>query len=70
VFLPSRRVEEAVRDGAPLPAPLPALLSGACSAVLAQTGPVAEPTPPVLQRVAAGSLGTWVGGGGRAGETA
>lgn len=71
VFLPSRRVEEAVRDAVALPAPLPATLAGACHAVLAQVGPAGEPAAPVLQRVAAGSLGTWSDDddGGVEGET-
>lgn len=59
VFLPSRRVEEAVRDAVPLPAPLPAILAGAFAAVLERMGPAGQAPPPVLERVAAGSLGAW-----------
>ena len=57
VFLPDRRVEDALRDAVALPAPLPALLVGAFDAVMDRVGarelqPGAEP---VL--VAPGSLG-------------
>jgi hypothetical protein len=56
LFLPSRRVDQAVRDGMPVPAPLPALVIAAFFAVLARSGPRAqnrlEP-----QLVAPGSLG-------------
>lgn len=59
VFLPSRRVEEALRDAVQLPAPLAPLLAGAFRAMVEQAGPVgvrraAEPVP-----VAPGSLGSW-----------
>jgi hypothetical protein len=39
LLLPSRRVDDAARDGVPVPAPLPALVTGAFSAVLARLGP-------------------------------
>lgn len=56
LFLPSRRVDDAVRDGLPVPAPLPSLAAGACSAVLNRLGPRVFPTTrPEL--VAPGSLG-------------
>jgi len=58
LFLPSRPVEAAFRDGAPLPAPLPARLASTVLAVVGRVGSraraTAEPVP-----VAAGSLGTW-----------
>lgn len=63
VFVPERRrLEEALRDGTRVPAPLPALLAGAVDAVLDARGPVASPPAgagdePVL--VAPGSLGRW-----------
>jgi hypothetical protein len=56
LFLPSRHVDQAVRDGAPVPAPLPALAAGAFSAVLARSGPRSQPSLE-LTRVAPGSLG-------------
>lgn len=60
VFLPARSVEQALRDGVPVPAPLPALLTGAYHATLRRAGALprderaAEPA-----RVAPGSLGSW-----------
>lgn len=59
VFLPSRRVEEAVLDAVALPAPLPATLAGAFTAVLDRLGPAGRPPPPGLERVVPGSLGAW-----------
>jgi hypothetical protein len=58
VFLPSRRVEAAWRDAAPIPAPLPALLSGAFEAVRQRLGAVA-PVGTELELVLPGSLGHW-----------
>jgi hypothetical protein len=56
LFLPGRRVDDAVRDGVPMPAPLPALLAGAVQAILSRTGPLdASARGPVL--VQPGSLG-------------
>ena len=58
VFLPRRRIEFALRDAAPLPAPLGALLAGATRATFARNARraiiVAEPQP-----VTPGSLGVW-----------
>lgn len=59
VFLPRRRVEEALRDGVALPAPLPALLAGAYHAALRRTTSASGPPEPEFARVAPGSLGTW-----------
>lgn len=60
VFLPTRRVEEALRDAVGLPAPLPTLLAAACHAVVDHLGPRAELAPdPTLERVTPGSIGTW-----------
>ncbi len=62
LFLPSRRVEEALRDAVGLPAPLPSLLAGAFLAVVDRLGPsnpVAAAVEPVLERVVPGSLGAW-----------
>jgi Mrp family chromosome partitioning ATPase len=69
LFLPDRRVEEALRDGVVLPAPLPELMAGAYRAVL-QRAQVAPPVPapprrpaePVPVPVRPGSLGTWTTG--------
>jgi hypothetical protein len=55
LFLPNRKVEEAWRDGTPVPAPLPALLAKAYDAALRRLGPATgEVTAPVL--VAPGAL--------------
>ncbi len=60
VFLPRRRVEEALRDGVALPPPLPALLTGAYHAALARSAaPHAGAGPQEFARVTPGSLGTW-----------
>ncbi|HVM20163.1 MAG TPA: hypothetical protein VM307_09405, partial [Egibacteraceae bacterium] len=59
VFVPRRRVDAAVRDGAAIPAPLGPLLAGAVRAVYrrsARRGGVATPAP---VPVAPGTLGTW-----------
>lgn len=60
VFLPSRRVEEALRDAVSVPAPLPGLLAGAFNAVVDRLGPASDVgVQPVLERVAPGSLASW-----------
>jgi hypothetical protein len=56
LFLPARHVDQAVRDGAPVPAPLPTLVTGAFSAVLTRSGPRSQPSLEPT-RVAPGSLG-------------
>ena len=61
VFLPRRRVEEALVDGTPLPAPLPATLAGAFTAALAAAPAEPAPTADVPERVEPGSLGAWSG---------
>jgi len=63
VFLPARRVEEAMRDAVKFPAPLAPLLAGAFMATVEHAGrrpPRAEPEP-IL--VAPGSLGAQLAGG-------
>jgi hypothetical protein len=56
LFLPTRRVDDAVRAGAPMPAPIPALLTGATNASLSGIGGrVARAHEPVL--VQPGSFG-------------
>ncbi|MBW8826626.1 MAG: hypothetical protein JF603_09795 [Acidobacteria bacterium] len=56
LFLPGRRVDDAVRDGLPMPAPLPGLLARAVRATASRSGPVlAAGRDPVL--VQPGSLG-------------
>lgn len=66
--LPERPVEEAVRDVAPLPAPLPERLAGAVAALLGRLGtraaPVVGPTPIPVRP---GQLGTLAAGEGRPG---
>ena len=59
LFLPVRKVEAALRDAVPLPAPLPAMLAGAFGAVVERCGPADGPTGPELERVRPGSLGHW-----------
>ena len=58
IFLPERRVDDALRDGARLPASLTEPLTAAFDAVVGRAGPrhTAAPEP---QRVAPGSLGRW-----------
>jgi MinD-like ATPase involved in chromosome partitioning or flagellar assembly len=58
VFLPARRVESALRDALPLPAPLPARLAGAFTAVVARQGRAAAPSRGPV-RVAPGTLASW-----------
>jgi hypothetical protein len=59
LFLPARKVDDAMRDAVPLPAPLPTLLTNAFDAVMRRVGGrvVAEAREPEL--VAPGSLGAW-----------
>jgi hypothetical protein len=59
VFLPARRVEGALRDAVPLPAPLPGRVAGAFHAVLEREGRRPVPPPPAPVPVAPGSLGSW-----------
>lgn len=62
VFLPTRKVEEALRDAVALPAPLPSLLAGAFFAVVGRLGsPGAATQGPAPELVAPGSLGLWGG---------
>jgi hypothetical protein len=59
VFLPRRRVDQALRDGMPLPAPLPSLVAGAVQAGLTRSRAAGVPGPVAPQRIAPGSLGSW-----------
>jgi hypothetical protein len=59
IHLPERRVDDALRDAVPLPAPLPETLAGAYHAVHARTGPVGGPVPGAPERIGAGSLATF-----------
>ena len=59
VFLPSRRVDEAVRDAAPWPAPLPVTLARSFHAVVERLGPAGDAGSPELERVVPGAVGTW-----------
>ena len=61
VFLPQRRVEAALRDGAPLPPPLGPLLAGAVRATFARNPRRAGATVDEPQPVTPGSLGSWGG---------
>jgi hypothetical protein len=62
VFVPRRRVEEALRDAVSLPAPLPATLAGAFHATLARAGTAtAAPAQAEPELVTPGSIGTWSG---------
>ena len=57
VFLPVRRVDDALRDGARVPTGLGEPLVGALHAVVERAQPASGPAG--LQRVRPGSLGTW-----------
>ncbi|MDQ3145493.1 MAG: hypothetical protein M3R01_00915, partial [Actinomycetota bacterium] len=60
IFLPTRSVEDALRDAVGLPAPLPSIVAGAFVAVRRQLGPPSSPSPdPGPERVLPGSLGRW-----------
>ncbi|HUF33483.1 MAG TPA: hypothetical protein VMN58_09785 [Acidimicrobiales bacterium] len=57
IFLPSRKVEEALRDAVGIPAPLPGLLAGAFHATLERVGPATTVAPVEPELVTPGSLG-------------
>jgi len=59
IFLPDRRVDEALRDGVRVPAPLPTLVAGAFRATIDRAGAVSRVDPFEPQPVAPGSLGHW-----------
>lgn len=61
LFLPVRRVEEALRDAVKLPTPLAPLLAGAFSACLERSGPRPHRRGPEPVPVVPGSLGAWSG---------
>ena len=63
VFLPHRRVEEAMRDAVKFPAPLAPLLAGAFLATVEHAGRRSRRVEPELVPVAPGSLGTSLAGG-------
>ncbi len=65
VFLPERRVEEALRDAVGLPAPLPAMLAGAFEATFERLGAQEHRGGPEPVLVAPGSLGAASGGAGQ-----
>lgn len=64
VFVPSRRVEEALRDAVKLPSPLAPLLAGSFLATAERAGTRPYPIDPEPVAVAPGSLPTWSGDGG------
>ncbi len=72
VFLPSRRVEEALRDAVAIPAPLPSLLAGAYTAIVDRFGPADDACGQPLERIVPGSLGAFAedDGGDDMGATA
>jgi hypothetical protein len=61
LFLPSRPVDAAVRDGAPMPAPLPSRLAAAVTALHARVGARGRAAL-VPERVAPGTLGSLADG--------
>ena len=63
VFLPRRRVDEALRDGVALPDPLPALVAGGYAAVLARVGAEEPAGLRLPERVRPGQLGAWAAAG-------
>jgi hypothetical protein len=67
LFLPERKVDDALRDGVHLPASLTAPVAGALRAVLDRTGPSRRPTSGP-EPVRPGSLAWWEGIDGDDGE--
>jgi hypothetical protein len=61
IFLPDRRIEEALRDGARLPSALTAPLAGALRAVAERARPGIGVGAAVPEPVRPGSLGRWAG---------
>jgi hypothetical protein len=59
VFLPARRVEPTLRDLAPIPAPLGAVVAGAVRATIERNPRRASAAEPQPQRITPGSLGVW-----------
>lgn len=59
IFLPERRIDEAIRDGVRLPAPFVQPLVAAWKAA---TSNPTVPREPALQKVVPGSVGAWAGG--------
>lgn len=59
VFLPSRRVETALADLAPLPSSLGTVLAGAVDATLRRSTRRASPFAAVAERIVPGSLPAW-----------
>ena len=59
VFLPARRVEEALRDAVRMPAPLPATLAGAYLAVTGRLGRLEPRSGAEPEIVTPGSVGSW-----------
>jgi hypothetical protein len=60
LFLPTRRVDQALRDGALIPAPLPSLIASAFDAVTARAGAVGFVPAREPELVVPGSIGTWI----------
>jgi septum formation inhibitor-activating ATPase MinD len=60
LFLPARRVEEAVRDVVALPAPLPTALASAFEATRHRLGPTFGSRRAEPQLVTPGSIGSWL----------
>jgi hypothetical protein len=61
VWVPERRVDDAVRHGTPIPQQVVAPVVSAVQAVLDRTAPAPAPGSPPPALVAPGSLGTWSG---------
>jgi hypothetical protein len=61
LFLPGRKVDEAMRDAVPLPPPLPGLLAAAFDVVVQRVGarPVVHEPEPEPELVSPGSIGGW-----------
>ena len=59
LFLPERKVEEALRDGTRLPSGLGAPLAGAFAAVVGRASSASSTPPACPERVRPGSLGRW-----------
>ncbi len=71
IFVPERRrLDDLVRDGAPLPPQIVRPLSGAVRALLDCTPALPPPPAPEPLTVAAGSLGSWAAGDSEPGDGA
>ena len=62
IFLPERRVDDALRDGVRLPNVLAAPLAGAFVAVVDRAADLTRPDADALRPITPGTLGNWASG--------